>query len=70
MADGYREVVLCDTCNRDYSDSSESGGFLTESRSWAICPKCINTKPAYTPAPSDMLCPAGMSFYNFIVMNR
>ena len=69
MANGYRRVVRCDTCNRDYTDSSESGGYLTEGRSWAICPKCINTDPVYTPTPSDILCPAGLSFYEFILLN-
>lgn len=30
--------VLCDMCNKDYTNSDESGGFLFESK--AVCPKC------------------------------
>lgn len=31
-------VVLCDICNRDYTNSDAKGGFLFESK--AICPEC------------------------------
>lgn len=30
--------VMCDSCNEDYSNSTESGGFLFGS--YAYCPKC------------------------------
>ena len=31
-------IVVCDVCNDDYTDSDEKGGFLF--RSYAYCPKC------------------------------
>jgi len=32
------DVVICDFCNGDYSDSTEIGGVLVGSH--AVCPKC------------------------------
>lgn len=32
------EIVLCDLCNKDYTNSDEKGGFLFESK--AVCPEC------------------------------
>ncbi len=31
-------LVCCDSCDEDYTDSTESGGFIFESK--GICPKC------------------------------
>lgn len=33
------EVVVCDFCNEDYTDSDEPGGFLFGS--YGTCPKCV-----------------------------
>lgn len=32
------EIVVCDRCNKDYTDSNESGGFIFSSS--AYCSKC------------------------------
>ena len=32
------DVVLCDLCNEDYTNSDEKGGFLFSGK--AVCPKC------------------------------
>jgi len=32
------DTVLCDLCNRNYTNSEEIGGFLFQSK--AVCPKC------------------------------
>lgn len=62
--------VVCDICNRSYTDSDERGGFVWET--WAYCPVC---------APSHMhltlkkgaefeFCPKGLSFREFILKYR
>lgn len=33
------DMVLCDYCDEDYTNSEEEGGFLFGS--YAICPKCL-----------------------------
>lgn len=30
--------ILCDLCNKDWTDSKQTGGFLFESK--AVCPDC------------------------------
>jgi hypothetical protein len=32
------DSVICDFCNDDYTESEESGGFITGG--YAVCPKC------------------------------
>jgi len=32
------KIVLCDLCNKDYTDSEEKGGFLFSGK--AVCPDC------------------------------
>lgn len=32
------DIVLCDLCNKDYTDSTELGGFIFGSN--AVCPAC------------------------------
>jgi hypothetical protein len=60
-----RRVVICDICNRDYSDSPTSGGYFTGS--WAICPVCAQ-KESHRPRKhkGDIICPPGISFADFI----
>ena len=62
-------IVVCDSCEKDYTDSSESGGFIFGSRGY--CPVCaprmmqrINHygEEQYIKA----YCPEGMSFADFI----
>lgn len=65
----HREVVICDTCNTDYTDSTESGGLITESRGYAFCPRCVREGRVET-APTGLLCPPHLSFYEFIKRNR
>ena len=36
-----QQIVICDICNDDYTDSKEEGGFLFGS--YAYCPKCALT---------------------------
>ncbi len=33
------DVVLCDLCNQDYTNSNETGGILFSGK--AVCPKCV-----------------------------
>ncbi|HEX3783931.1 MAG TPA: hypothetical protein VHX38_30075 [Pseudonocardiaceae bacterium] len=63
--DDYLEVVRCDFCSRDYTASSESGGFISDGRSWAGCPQCVKVGKAKL-SSSDIPCPPNMSFADFI----
>ena len=36
------DIVLCDVCNTNYTNSEDSGGFLFGS--YAYCPKCADSK--------------------------
>jgi len=62
----FHEAVICDFCNADFTDSPESGGFISEGRSWAGCPRCVRKNPRVTVANTDILCPPNESFANFI----
>lgn len=61
--------VVCDLCNDDYTGSTESGGFVFQSK--GICPKCAPEflrlvmkfdEKGYIRAH----CPDGQSFADFI----
>jgi hypothetical protein len=66
-------TVLCDMCNKDFTDSEAVGGFLFQSK--GICPECA-------PRIRDSLvhygeteyiqaeCPKGMSFREFCLLAR
>ena len=63
------DCVLCDLCNADYTDSSESGGFMFQSK--ACCPKCAPDfeKSAEGYGEAHMIgsrCPAGVSFADWV----
>lgn len=60
------ETVICDFCNRNYTNSAESGGFITESRGWAGCPHCVQRNPKVIVSRTDIPCPPGESFADFI----
>lgn len=57
------DIVLCDLCNIDYTNSKVYGGIVLGS--YAICPECL--KPMKL-EPEDNInrCPKGMTFANFI----
>ena len=63
------DTVLCDLCNEDYTDSSESGGFIFGST--AYCPPCA-TKSLPTIHEYDeegyisAYCPEDQSFSDFV----
>lgn len=62
-------VVLCDDCNADYTDSDESGGILFGSR--AICPKCQqkwieNARKYNEEKYIKARCPKDMSFADWV----
>lgn len=62
-------VVLCDSCNADYTASDMSGGFIFSSN--AYCPVCAprmydNAKKYGELSHIRAHCPTGMSFGDFI----
>lgn len=56
-------MVVCDYCNTDYTESELSGGCLLGSS--AVCPECIEDLYRGGDEP-DLLCPEGMSFKEFV----
>jgi len=67
------DVVLCDLCNKDYSNSEVSGGFLFQSK--AVCPDCAErfmkgVKKYGEERFIKATCPEDMSFYNWIMSFR
>lgn len=61
--DEFLEVVRCDFCSADYTESAESGGFV--SGSWAACPRCVATNQVVR-TDHDVPCPPSMSFADFV----
>ena len=64
------EQVVCDLCNKDYTDSDEQGGFMYGSS--AICPNCAprimkEIKKLKEEKHIKKRCPAGMSFKDFVL---
>jgi hypothetical protein len=65
--------VICDYCNGDFTDSTETGGMIVSS--WAVCPRC---EPATMVSLTgygelhtiDSTCPDGMSFGDFVRASR
>lgn len=62
-------IVLCDSCNEDYTESEESGGILF--RSYAYCPKCAKRaeKSAKKYGEEHYIrarCPSNKSFANWV----
>lgn len=67
------ERVVCDCCNADYSNRSESGGILFGSH--AICPACTPSllKDIEAYGEQDGIkarCPEGMSFRDWVLQLR
>ncbi len=62
-------IVLCDWCDKDWTDRPESGGFLLQSK--AICPDCADkTLESLTHFNEEHLirdrCPEGVSFADWV----
>lgn len=62
-------IVICDTCNKDYTDSLVSGGFIFVSS--AICPACakrsMSTIEKYNETKHIRAkCPLSQSFASFV----
>jgi hypothetical protein len=67
------EVVVCDACNDDYTDSTDSGGFLFGSH--AYCPKCAKRSIERIKGYGEEkyikdYCPEGMSFRDWCLKLR
>lgn len=62
-------IVVCDGCNDDYTNSNSPGGFIFLSR--AICPRCASHWMASIIANGEQsmiraACPSGQSFAEFV----
>ena len=63
--------VLCDSCNKDYTDSDEQGGFLFGTNN-TYCPDCAPSALERIKGYGEdkyitAYCPAGMSFKDFVL---
>ena len=63
-------MVLCDLCNKNYSRSKKSGGFIFESK--AVCPDCsidfLKKIRKYNEERFiKAFCPKGVSFNDFVI---
>ena len=64
------DTVICDICDRDYTDSEECGGFLFGS--YAYCPVCAKDKLPRIKSFGEeghisRYCPPAMSFKDFVI---
>ena len=67
------EMVLCDMCNEDFSDSRKHGGFIFSSK--GVCPNCAEEFMAGVKLYGEQryikaVCPDEMSFRDFILNYR
>lgn len=65
------DTVVCDFCNKDYTDSDESGGVLIGS--YAVCPNCAPDAVQSAEKhgePVDAVCPANKSFKEWVLEMR
>ena len=63
------DTVLCDLCNKDYTDSDEQGGLIFLSN--AVCPTCTpdivaNDEQYNETKHIKATCPSGKSFAAFV----
>ena len=66
---GIGRLVTCDICDEDYTDRSDSGGFIFGS--YAYCPSCaLRCAPDIRRFNEGHLiratCPAGVAFAEFV----
>jgi len=62
-------VVICDYCNKDWTDEKESGGLLFQSN--AVCPDCAdramkNIKKYNEESFIRGICPENLSFADWV----
>ena len=62
------DIVVCDICNKDFTNSNESGGFIFSG--YAYCPHCATEWEEkikeYNEEPSiQAVCPKDKSFADF-----
>jgi hypothetical protein len=67
------KTVLCDFCNKDWSDSDKSGGFLFQSK--AVCPDCapgmiVRIEQYHEQSFIRGHCPAELSFKDWVLSLR
>lgn len=67
------DFVLCDMCNKDWTNSEVSGGFLFQSK--AVCPDCEDKIMASIEKYKEQrfiksTCPEGTSFYDYVMAMR
>jgi hypothetical protein len=60
-------MVLCDSCNEDYTHSDAEGGILVGS--YAICPECARDFDESEDEPI-IHCPTGMRFRDWVLRLR
>lgn len=59
------DAVVCDFCNRDYTESEEVGGLIVGS--YAVCPQCENHALL---KDADYVSRPGESFKDFVLRTR
>ena len=69
----FGDTVICDQCNKDFTDSEESGGFIFGSH--AYCPNCgKDSLPRIKGYDEEKhikaTCPRDMSFKDFVLQYR
>lgn len=67
------DIVLCDMCNKDWTNSDVSGGFLFQSK--AVCPDCQDELLVSIAKHGEerfvrSTCPKDMSFYDYVMEMR
>ena len=67
------EMVICDMCGTDYSESDEPGGFIFGSK--GVCPQCAPDMQARIEKHNEeehikAYCPMWQSFREFILKAR
>ena len=65
--------VICDYCNKDYSNSDKEGGILFQSK--AICPDCVSKALERIKGYGEEkfirgYCPEGVSFKDWVLSIR
>ena len=61
------DVVVCDDCNRNWTDSDRSGGAVVSGQ--ALCPKCFRrckSRLKGVPAADLSICPPNVSFADHV----
>lgn len=67
----YKDVVVCDICNEDFTDSYDVGGGIIGS--WAYCPKCAEKIKPKTPNAKSVFDEEAQpheTFFEFVLRVR